>query len=74
MENSSQEQKPEKKTRGKQFWLSWIATIVLVAVLVSVLYWQPILARQLDEQETSAVDIGPVADASTEALANMPYF
>ncbi len=74
MENSSQEKQPETKSRGAQFWLSWAATIVLVAVLVSVLYWQPILARQLDEQQPTAVDIGPVADVSSEALANMPYF
>ena len=74
MENSSQEHQPEKKSRGKQFWISWAATIVLVAILVSVLYWQPILARQLDERQTATVDIGPVADVSAEALASMPYF
>ena len=74
MENSSQENKqPEKKTQGHQLWISWVVTAVLVAILVSVLYWQPILARQLDEQ-SSAVAIGPAADVSTEALANMPYF
>jgi murein DD-endopeptidase MepM/ murein hydrolase activator NlpD len=75
LENSSQENKqPEMKPQGKPVWISWVVTALLVAILVSVLYWQPILARQLDEQGTEAVDIGPAADASTEALASMPYF
>jgi murein DD-endopeptidase MepM/ murein hydrolase activator NlpD len=75
LENSAQDkQQSEQKPQGKPMWISWAATAGLVAVLISVLYWQPILARQLDEQAPAAVDIGPVADVSSEALASMPYF
>jgi murein DD-endopeptidase MepM/ murein hydrolase activator NlpD len=66
---------PEKQKKGWQFWVSWIVTGVLVAILVSVLYWQPIMAREMNEFESGRqVDIGPVADVSSEALASMPYF
>jgi len=57
-------------------WGSWAATAVLVAVLVSILYWQPILANELAEinGETSSVSIRPAVEASSDALANMPFF
>jgi hypothetical protein len=72
---TTEEKSTKKKTRDWRFWVSWGGTGVLVAVLISVLYWQPILARQMDELTTGvSVDVGPVADVSAEALANMPYF
>jgi hypothetical protein len=45
-------------------------------MLVSVLYWQPILAQELAERNgnRNAVEFSPVEDPSTEALASMPYF
>ncbi len=46
---------PRLNLGAHNFGFSWAATIVLVAVLVSVLFWQPILARQLDEQQPTAV-------------------
>ena len=77
MENQTTEEKQTKQaTKRWHVWLSWAVTAVLVAVLVSVLYWQPILARELDESNGSAVTatIEPIADVSTDALASMPYF
>jgi murein DD-endopeptidase MepM/ murein hydrolase activator NlpD len=73
---STEEKQPEKNMRGWQLWVSWAVTAVLVAILVSVLYWQPILARELDEMngDSGSISVGPVADASAAALANMPYF
>lgn len=58
-----------------QLWLSWALTVAMVAVLISVLYWQPILAQELAERngEAGAIDFEPV-DVSAESLANMPYF
>lgn len=69
-----------KRTQGLPHrwltWGSWILTAVIVAVLVSVLYWQPILAQQLAEKTgESNGDFAPLdANASNAALANMPYF
>jgi len=59
-----------------QIWLSWALTVVLVTVLVSVLYWQPILAQELAERNGEGIpfEIDPVADVPDETLANMPYF
>ncbi len=71
---------PENETKGKstrrQNWVSWGVTVILVAMLVSVLYWQPILAQELAERNgnRNAVEFSPVEDPSTEALASMPYF
>lgn len=69
-------QQPQKTSQGRQFWISWAVTALLVAVLVSVLYWQPILARELDEINggQNSIDIAPAADVSSEALENMPHF
>ena len=63
------------KSRG-QLWLSWAVTVILVAVLVSVLYWQPILAQELAERngEANTISVDPIAEVSAESLANMPYF
>jgi len=63
------------KTRG-QFWLSWGVTVTLVAIIISVLYWQPILAQELAERngESENFMVDPAVDLSEETLANMPYF
>ena len=77
MENqTTEEQQTKQASKRWHVWLSWAVTAVLVAVLVSVLYWQPILARELDESngDTETATIEPIADVSTDALANMPYF
>ncbi|MFW5714313.1 MAG: peptidoglycan DD-metalloendopeptidase family protein [Brevefilum sp.] len=77
---TQQEKKPTNQQKHKtwQFWVSWIVTGVLVAILVSILYWQPILASELADrtgkEDSLMVEIGEVADPSTEALANMPNF
>lgn len=58
------------------FWGSWAITAILVAVLISMLYWQPILAQQMTEinSESGSLFVDSVSEASSEALANMPYF
>lgn len=70
------EQPTENKPRKWQFWLSWSVTALLVAVLVSVLYWQPILASQLAERNGNPgkISVEPLSDPSSEALASMPHF
>jgi len=75
------DQKKPEETKQKvpsrwHFWLSWIATAILVAVLVSILYWQPILARELAEKNggTEGVSSVSISEPSEEVLANMPYF
>lgn len=73
-QNSNTPPQTEKRTRGWQFWVSWAVTAILVAVLVSVLYWQPILAQELIETNDITLSIGASPDASSEALANMPNF
>lgn len=76
MEQTTENEKNLTKTlHSRQFWLSWAVTVILVAVLVSVLYWQPILARELDTNGAmDSISVDPIADASSEALASMPYF
>ena len=45
------DEKNSHKTSQKwQIWVSWIVTTLLVALLVSVLFWQPILAQQIAER------------------------
>jgi murein DD-endopeptidase MepM/ murein hydrolase activator NlpD len=55
---------------------SWILTGVLVAVLVSTLFWQPILAQELENGngEGDSISVESISDPSSEALASMPYF
>jgi len=75
-ETIKQNEQTEKTSRSFQFWVSWILTGALVAILISILYWQPILARELDEMNgvSHSIQVDSVADVSNEALANMPYF
>jgi hypothetical protein len=51
-------------------------TVILVALLVSALYWQPILAQELAERngDSETISIELAEDLSAEALASMPYF
>lgn len=78
MEIQNTEEKQIVKPTQKKWhtWVSWVATAILVAVLVSVLYWQPILAQEMEEMNggTAGVSVEPLADASADALANMPYY
>jgi murein DD-endopeptidase MepM/ murein hydrolase activator NlpD len=58
-------------------WGSWFVTVLLVAILVSMLYWQPILAQELaekSEESVSSVSVVMEGDPETESLASMPYF
>jgi murein DD-endopeptidase MepM/ murein hydrolase activator NlpD len=76
---NDQPQKDGKQARPKsrwQIWTSWFVTVILVAILVSVLYWQPILAQEMAERTVGAdmLIIDPVDEPSTDVLANMPYF
>jgi murein DD-endopeptidase MepM/ murein hydrolase activator NlpD len=75
-QSQQKEQNEQNNTRNWQLWGSWVATAVLVAVLVSILFWQPILANELAEMNSSteSISIEPIADLSSAALENMPYF
>jgi len=71
-----QDEKSTASIHQWHVWVSWVVTVFLVAVLISVLYWQPILAQELAERNGGAnsISVGPASDPSAEALANMPYF
>ncbi len=76
---TNQTKEDYKSSSEKQRWqlgLSWALTVVMVTILISVLYWQPILAQELAERngEATTIEIDPVAEVSAESLANMPYF
>ncbi len=75
-ESKEKQEQSEQKFHQWHAWISWVMTAVLVAVLVSVLYWQPILARELDElnSESEAIVVDQTSEVSAEAMANMPYF
>ena len=72
----NKENQTSEKTRDWQAWGSWVGTAILVAVLVSILYWQPILAEELRERtgQAGSIAVAPVSDPSTAAIANMPDF
>ncbi|MDY6847137.1 MAG: M23 family metallopeptidase [Chloroflexota bacterium] len=73
---SKERNQSEDKNKKWWFWGSWTVTALLVAVLVSMLYWQPILAQQMAQinGKAEAIPVDAVSDPSAEALANMPYF
>ncbi|MFN2302191.1 MAG: hypothetical protein ACK2TV_00520, partial [Anaerolineales bacterium] len=69
MENELHEAQTANKTIKKwHIWVSWVATVLLVVLLVSILYWQPSLAKELaqknGEQRTLSVD--PIVEPSDE--------
>lgn len=77
MEEQTQTKKTkQKQPRNLQFWISWGITAVLVAILISVLYWQPILANELAERtgDADALHLDTASSPSIALLANMPYF
>ena len=77
MDNQQKEETSTQQTNtSRQVWLSWVVTGVLVAVLVSILYWQPILANQLAERNGSEIPIlvEPAVHVTDSDLASMPYF
>ncbi len=71
-------EKQKSKPTGDNLalWVSWVVTGILVAVLVSILFWQPILAQELTGANDVAefVAVEPVSEASSSILAEMPSF
>lgn len=69
-------QKLSKTPQNWQFWVSWVVTTILVVLLVSILFWQPSLAQELNEkvEHPGPVDIEPIPEISGNVLVNMPYF
>ncbi len=79
MNNSDQKKDVnQKEDLGKKgwYWGSWAVTGLLVAVLVSMLYWQPILAQQMAEMngEAESTSVDSVTNPSAETTTAMPYF
>ena len=77
MDKNKSDKSRENRTTGKWvIWGSWILTGILVAVLLSVLYWQPILAQELAEKngEGDSFSVDPISEIPSDAQANMPYF
>ncbi len=73
---SNEDQNTEHHLPKWQLWVSWILTAILVAVIVSVLYWQPILARELAEMNggSDLIVTEDFSDPAPAEFANMPYF
>ncbi len=76
MPGQSEEKIKNPKMVRWHIWLSWLVTGILVAVLISVLYWQPILAQEMAERNGGSQSLAgnPEWNSSEDALANMPYF
>ena len=77
LDKRQQEENTEHNQSSKwQFWVSWAVTGILVALLVSVLFWQPILARELAERTGDGNGIETPQDPvqSSSGGASMPYF
>ncbi len=70
---TSQDKKPSKKWL---IWTSWLVTAVLVALLVSVLFWQPTLAQELAKKngDETAVYADLSAEIPSDVTVNLPYF
>ncbi|HOE69752.1 MAG TPA: M23 family metallopeptidase [Brevefilum sp.] len=72
---------PEEKTKQPPMkrwhkWLSWLVTLILVVVLISALYWQPILAQEMADQNggTQVLAHDSFEVLTGETPANLPYF
>ena len=73
---SNQDTQTENPMPKWQLWGSWVLTAVLVATIVSVLYWQPILARELAEMNggSDSIEVDPIYNPTSDDLAHMPNF
>ena len=70
------EKNTHKTSQKWQIWVSWIVTTLLVALLVSVLFWQPILAQEMAERnggEESAISAQEF-NGSDVQIDKMPTF
>ena len=72
---------PEEKTNQPPMkrwhkWLSWLVTFILVGILFSLLYWQPILAHEIADHNGGTQALAPDAFEVLlgETSANLPYF
>ena len=77
LEQTPKSENQEQSTLNWQLWTSWGVTVLLVATLVSILFWQPILAQELNDlgdMPVSIDNIDPMPELSSAGLVNMPYF
>ncbi len=64
------------KNNRLKIYLSWCVTIVVAAGLISILFWQPILAQELEDQNETNGLVAPIheEDFLQDVQADMPYF
>ena len=70
-------QAPENKKEAKfTNWIAWGVTILLVGLIISILFWQPMIAQSMADQFNQVNEANPDAsiDISREALESMPEF
>ena len=69
-------QKTRKKSKNWQIWVSWIVTIFFVVLLVSVLFWQPILAQEMADRNggDELVAAAQEFEETTVKIDKMPAF
>jgi murein DD-endopeptidase MepM/ murein hydrolase activator NlpD len=66
----------QQKSIKWQIWVSWVVTTLVVVLLVSTLYWQPILAQETAERNGGDEGLAaPQAyDESNVPISSMPEF
>jgi murein DD-endopeptidase MepM/ murein hydrolase activator NlpD len=59
-----------------QIWVSWIVTTLVVVLLVSTLFWQPILAQETAERNGGDEEVAALQgyDESNVPISSMPEF
>ncbi len=67
------EENTQQVTNKWQIWVSWIVTTLVVVFLVSMLFWQPILAQEMaerngDDESTVAVEKFEAVDVQIDSM------
>ncbi len=77
MTENTQNDQPVKKNNRFLTWISWLVTVLIVGSLISILFWQPLIAKSMSDLHEDPIGVSAeinLEEVPREALESMIEF